>query len=382
MPEHPDLPDGAVPENSAELAKPSASRLDVKAIAPALAAWLTDKAGSPVTVTGIHLPDGNGMSSETVIVDAQWGGAPHPLVARVAPDPNNDPLFASYDLDNQFRLMAYVGQRTTAPVPPLYWSEPGTDIIGAPFIVMGRVDGDIPPDVLPYTFGSWLTEADEQDRRRLQHQTVHTLAAIHAAPIPVDLLPAPRAGESPLAAHVRRLTEFYRWTTRDCPGSPLLERALAWVHENLPATQDEVLCWGDARIGNVIYQDFVPAAVLDWEMATRAPRELDVAWGIALHRFFQDIAQLAGVAGLPAFWRRADVERDYEQAAGARLHDMDFYLTYATLYYAMILFRIQTRAIDFGQADEPANPDDKILNQATLAAMIAGTYWDGVGENQ
>lgn len=198
MPEHPDLPDGAVPENSAELAKPSASRLDVKAIAPALAAWLTDKAGSPVTVTGIHLPDGNGMSSETVIVDAQWGGAPHPLVARVAPDPNNDPLFASYDLDNQFRLMAYVGQRTTAPVPPLYWSEPGTDIIGAPFIVMGRVDGDIPPDVLPYTFGSWLTEADEQDRRRLQHQTVHTLAAIHAAPIPVDLLPAP-ARENPLS---------------------------------------------------------------------------------------------------------------------------------------------------------------------------------------
>lgn len=61
---------------------------------------------------------------------------------------------------------------------------------------------------------------------------------------------------------------------------------------------------------------------------------------------------------------------------------MDFYLTYATLYYAMILFRIQTRAIDFGQADEPANPDDKILNQATLAAMIAGTYWDGVGENR
>lgn len=372
------IPDDAAPANSADLARPADSRLDPETIESALAAWLAEKVGQQVRIAQINLPDGNGMSSETVMVDAEWDGQSHPLVIRVAPSPDSDPIFGSYDLDNQFRLMEHVGATTTVPVPPLYWSEPSAAVIGAPFIVMGRVDGEIPPDVLPYTFGSWLTEADERDRRRLQDETVLALAAIHAAPLPADLLEAPRDGESPLAAHLRRIDEFYAWITRDRPGSPLLERALAWAHDHLPTTQEAVLCWGDARPGNVIYRDCSPVAFLDWEMAARAPRELDVAWGIALHRFFQDIADLAGLEGLPSFWRRADVEATYAEAAGVELHDMDFYLTYATLIYSIILFRVQSRAIHFGHAEEPANTDDMILNKDTLSAMIEGTYWDGV----
>ncbi|GED97158.1 phosphotransferase family protein [Gordonia crocea] len=372
----------AIPENSAELARPSASRLDAEAIIPALTDWLTTRAGTPTVITALHPPDGNGMSSETVLVDAEWGGQPHHLVARVAPSPDSDPVFAGYDLDNQFRLMAHVADTTAVPIPPLYWSEPSPDVIGHPFIVMGRVDGQIPPDVLPYTFESWLTAADEADRQRLQRETIAALAAIHAAPIPTELVEPPAAGETALGAQVRRLDEFYRWTTRDHAGSPLLERALRWAHDTMPDTDDEVLIWGDARIGNVIYQDFRPVAILDWEMAGRAPRELDVAWGIALHRFFQDIAELAGLPGLPTFWRRSEVEAAYAEASGVGLRDMDFYIAYATLYYSIILFRVQCRAVDFGQAPEPADPDDKILNRATLTAMIEGTYWDGVGENR
>ena len=39
-----------------------------------------------------------------------------------------------------------------------------------------------------------------------------------------------------------------------------------------------MLSWGDSRIGNVLYEDFRPVAVLDWEMATVGPRALDVSW--------------------------------------------------------------------------------------------------------
>ncbi len=377
-----DNTDGPLPGNSAEMARPSASRLTPETIAPALAEWLSSKAGSPATITKVSPPDGNGMSSETVIVDAEWDGEEHPLVVRVAPSPESDPVFPAYDLDNQFRLMDYVAKTTDVPVPPLYWSEPSDEVIGAPFIVMGRVDGLVPPDVLPYTFGSWLSEGTEEDRRQLQQRTVQVLADIHGAPLPADLLEAPYDGETALAAHIRRAGEFYAWTTRDRPGSPLIERALIWMRDNMPATEDAVFSWGDARIGNIIYRDFTPVAVLDWEMATRAPRELDVAWGIALHRFFQDIADMAGVAGMPEFWDRYEIEAAYAEASGAPLRDMDFYITYATLYYSMILFRVQCRAVEFGQAEEPDNPDDKILNQAALRAMLDGTYWDGIGGNK
>ena len=49
-----------------------------------------------------------------------------------------------------------------------------------------------------------------------------------------------------------------------------------WLLEADPGP--DVLSWGDARIGNIIYAGFEPAAVLDWEMAALGPRELDVSW--------------------------------------------------------------------------------------------------------
>ena len=64
-----------------------------------------------------------------------------------------------------------------------------------------------------------------------------------------------------------------------------------------------MLVWGDARVGNVLYEDFRPVAVLDWEMATLGPREMDVAWIIFAHMVFQELAGLAGLPGLPGFMR-------------------------------------------------------------------------------
>ncbi len=65
--------------------------------------------------------------------------------------------------------------------------------------------------------------------------------------------------------------------------------------------------WGDSRVGNVLYSDFRPVAVLDWEMAVLGPREMDVAWIIFAHMVFQELAGLAGLPGLPDFMREADV---------------------------------------------------------------------------
>ena len=55
-----------------------------------------------------------------------------------------------------------------------------------------------------------------------------------------------------------------------------------------------MLNWGDARVGNILYRDFAPIAVLDWEMATVGPREVDLAWMIFLHAFFHDMAVTFG----------------------------------------------------------------------------------------
>jgi len=362
----------------AQQARPSESQRDPAYLQERLQQWLVSK-HSDAVVDSVELPSANGMSSETVLADATWSGEQHRLVVRVAPLASSDPVFPSYDMDGQFKVMEHVGKTTDVPVPVCYWSEPDPEPLGAPFIVMGRIDGVVPPDVMPYTFGSWVMDATQEQRDTLQNSAIEVLAKVHSAPADgVPGVTGPKPGETALAAHVRRLREFYDWASEGNRRAPILDAALEWVETNMPKTEAAVLNWGDARIGNIIFQDFKPAAVLDWEMATLGPRELDLGWTIFLHRFFQDLAELATQPGLPDFMRRADCEARYAQLTGHTPEDMDFYTAYAAIVHGVIMYRIQVRATEFGISPAPDDPNDMILHRSTIEKMVAGTYWEGI----
>ena len=82
------------------------------------------------------------------------------MVARVAPAGVDVPVFPSYDLDDQFEVIRQVGELTSVPVPKVWWYEPDPAVLGTPFFTMERLDGVVPPDVPPYTFGdNWLYDA-------------------------------------------------------------------------------------------------------------------------------------------------------------------------------------------------------------------------------
>lgn len=375
-----------ISEDLSQVARPAASHGDLTHLGDRLRAWLASRLPehSP-HITSIESPDANGMSSETVLFDAEWSGENHRLVARIAPGDTTMPVFPAYDLDSQFRVMQRVRENTSVPVAKVYWSEPDPSPLGTPFFVMERAEGQVPPDVMPYNFGSWITEATEDRRRELQRSTIDILAQLHSIDHPTerfDFLALPGSGETvaeALAAHIRHEREYYEWTTRTGPRSPLIERAFDWVETNIPDDNGPaVFCWGDSRIGNVMYQDFRPVAVLDWEMATLGPRELDIGWMTYLHRFFEDIAQLAGLDGLPTLLRLQDVADEYAATTGHTPRDLEYYVTYAALRQATIMLRIQSRAVHFGEAMQPDDPDDLIMHRASLEAMLNGTYWEAL----
>jgi aminoglycoside phosphotransferase (APT) family kinase protein len=95
----------------------------------------------------------------------------------------------------------------------------------------------------------------------------------------------PPTGTTGLRWHVDQQHEYCRWAlSGDGLSIPIIERSLRWLEEHWPADPGpDVLSWGDARIGNIIYDGFTPVAVLDWEMAALGPREVDVGWFIFLH---------------------------------------------------------------------------------------------------
>jgi aminoglycoside phosphotransferase (APT) family kinase protein len=276
-----------------------------------------------------------------------------------------------------------VADHTDVPVPKVLWLETDPASIGAPFFVMERIDGVVPPDVMPYTYGdNWFFDATPEDRARLERRAVEVLAALHAVPPdgPARFLAAPDDATSHLRRHVREQRDYYEWVIRDGYRSPLIERGFEWLEEHWPAEEGEpVFSWGDSRIGNMLFEDFTPVAVLDWEMASIGPREIDLGWMIYIHRFFQDLVEDLGMPGLPDVLRRERVAATYEQLTGHRPRDLDFYTTYAALRHGIVMFRITRRSVTFGEAEMPEDPDHAILHHAHLRDLLDGSYWGKVG---
>ncbi|HXS64981.1 MAG TPA: phosphotransferase family protein [Streptosporangiaceae bacterium] len=379
------------PEDRApgEKVKMTVSERDPETMAAALGTWLAGRLGTEPQISGVRMPEFGGLSSTSVLFEARWtskdqglSGETHcegSFVARMAPEAGAVPVFPTYDLPGQYDLISAVAQHSSIPVPRLRWNEPGGGPLGTPFFVMDQVAGRVPLDNPPYVFGGWLYDSTPGQRADLQRDSVAILAQLHAIENPATafgwLVPAGDA----LRAHVEGQRRYYQWGLLDDGFTiPIIERSFAWLEEHWPADPGpDVLSWGDARIGNIIYDEFTPAAVLDWEMAGFGPREIDLSWFIFLHRFFQDIAEFFEHPGIPDFLKRSEVEAAYAEFSGYQPRDMDFYLTYAALRHAIVMARIKRRMIHFGEDQVPDEIDDYVLHRPSLEKMLDGTYrWD------
>lgn len=347
-----------------------------------LETWLSTKIAA-AQITSLEAPESNGMSSETLLFDVSYSedGSAHSrrCAARLSPDPSAAPVFPVYDLGKQFRVMRLVGERSSVPVPATIWLEEDERALGASFFVMERVEGEVPPDVMPYPFGSWLSEASPADQRLLQDSAVRVLSQIHRMDVSardIAFLELDRPGDSALRRHVADLGNYYEWVCSDGARSPLIERAFEWIERNWPKHEGPtVVSWGDARIGNMMFRNFEPVAVLDWEMAAVGPPEVDIGWMIYLHRFLDDIAISAGLPGMGRFMHLDDVASVYESASGHTPRDLDFYTLYAALRHAVVMSRVARRQVLFGEILMPDDPDDMIMHRTSLEEMLAGTYW-------
>jgi len=367
------------------------SSRDVSTLPGVMSQWLSTVLPGGVTpeVTVESGVDSTGMSSETIILTARWEeeGQPieHKLVARVAPAAADVQVFPTYRLDHQFEVIRKVGELTEVPVPPVRWLESTGNVLGTPFFVMDYVDGVVPPDVMPYTFGNnWFADAPADRQRELQDATVGVLAELHSIPnaakefsFLAEGLGAPPAsgqdGDTALHRHFDWVRSWYDFAVPDIGRSPLLERTFAWLQEHWPAevaAREPVLLWGDARVGNVLYRDFQPIAVLDWEMVTLGPRELDVAWMIYAHMVFQELTALAGLPGLPDVMREDDVRATYQRLTGVEIGDLHWFYVYSGVMWACVFMRTGARRVHFGETAKPEDVESLFYHAGMMKRLI------------
>jgi len=346
---------------------------DVDATSAQLTAWLRAKLphASDVAIGEIDLPSGSGFSNETLLIEAAWredGRATGArLVARVKPTAYA--IFPEYDLHRQYRVMDLLAP-TGIPVPRMRWYEDDASVLGQPFYVMERIDGVIPADHPPYTSGGWLFDATPAEQRRLARSALAVLGELHRLDwraLGFAFLARPEYGATPFAQQLGYSTMMLRWAAAGRT-MPIAEAALAWLEEKRPTDEPPAsLTWGDARVGNMIFRDFAPVAVLDWEMVTLGPGEVDLAWWLVLDRYH---TEGVGAAPLPGFPSRAEVVAQWEESVGRRARELFYYEVWGAFRFALVLIRIADQMTEYGIMPEGSGFERNNPATQMLAKML------------
>lgn len=337
-----------------------------------LAEHLADVLGADGSVS-IELGEQNetaGFSSETTIYTAVWTADDEErrqgqVLKR---EPTGVTVFKDTGIERQVRAMQAVAAHSAVPVPTiLAWSTDG-EILGAPFYVMEAVEGLVPPDNPPFSTGGWIFEATRDEQRRLHTSGLDAVADLHAIdPDVFSFLDRPEHGETGPDQMLGQWEDMLAWGRADEP-LPVIDKGMAWLREHQPddeAAHDIRLSWGDSRISNIIWQDFTPAAIIDWEMAELAPPAADVVW----YRYIDRTMEAATDSGrLPGFLDLDEIVAHYEDRTGRTLTNIHWYEAYAAMRFAVVMMRIARRMVE--QYDVDPNLMHNNLGVRGLARVL------------
>lgn len=299
---------------------------DLAATRDVLARWLEDRLGSSdVTVSGLHYPTGAGASNETVLFEAAWSGdhstLQRDLVLRVEPTVHQ--LFLDPAFRQQFELLKVLASEALVKVPEVLWFEDDPDVLGGRFFVMSRLCGRVPVSNPVYNAVGWLHDATPAQRRQMWEGAMGELARIHTVPLDrIDMLDRPELGPTGLEQKL----EYWRRTMDFATGGRTPDWLAAiheWLLANLPVERPDGLGWGDARIGNMMFdEDFCLVGVMDWEQAMLSGGRRDLGWWLffdEIHSTEQGVTRLDGLGG------REETIQLWEELTGETAGDLRWY---------------------------------------------------------
>ncbi len=285
-----------------------------------LGGYLSEAVGSAVTIERLtKFPAG--FSWLTYSVGLRGFPNAEEVILRVGPPYG---LFAPYSALPEFEsLSALTGSKV--PAPRVYFASDDPSILGAPFFLSEKVEGDTP---LPW--GSQGRNLEGDRRETLAADFIDALAALHNFDWRATALEKWGNGVSlDNAAHLQ-INEwerrFRRWALRP---HPMAHRTLAWLRAEVPRAERLTLVHGDYRLGNFLERNGRITAILDWELVHLGDPIEDLGWAF-LPQYRGGTPLVCGLAS------EADFLARYEAATGGHVAPatLKFYIVFSLLKLA------------------------------------------------
>jgi aminoglycoside phosphotransferase (APT) family kinase protein len=293
---------------------------DVDSLRRRLAEFLSAETGAGVTIEGFRkFPAGFSWITYCVTVEG-FAGA-RDLILRIGPPYG---LFAPYSAMPEFEaLTALAG--SSVPAPRAYFASDDSSILGAPFFLSEKVDGDTP---LPW--GAQGQALQGARRETLAADFIDALASLHV--FDWRATPLAKWGARVTLENAAELqiddwqARFKRWALRP---HPMAHRTLAWLRAHVPKAKRLSLVHGDYRLGNFLERGGRISAVLDWELVHLGDPVEDLGWAF-LPQYRGGTSLVCGLASETDFLAR------YEAQFGVKVEaaSLKFYIVFSLLKLA------------------------------------------------
>lgn len=311
---------------------------DMKDLRRTLERWLDGKlsAGGTLKLADLEVPGGSGLANETLLLDAAWRDAGRTRSQRfVIRIEAKDPLFPGSTAELQYRVSKALEGVPGVPIPKVVALETDPSLLGMPFYLMERIEGRVPQDRPPFHLEGWVTELTDGEREAIWREGVTAMAKLH------------RVDSSRLAfisdakdGLRENLDYYFRFEDDATVKNRNVEEAREWLVANFPKDPLRGFSWGDARFGNIMYDQGRCVAIMDWDMVSMAGPMADLAWWINCdYRFSYGL----GSPPLPGFGNGRQTLALWEEVSGLKVRDLDWFLAFIGYRSAVIQRRFVRR---------------------------------------
>jgi aminoglycoside phosphotransferase (APT) family kinase protein len=290
-------------------------------------------------------PVGDGHSNITYVIRRDGGE----WVLRRPPRPPLPP--SAHDVLREARLLNAV-EDADVRTPRVLAACADESVIGAPFYVMEKVDGDVITSEIPQRLDT------PPERARIGEELIDSLVEIHA----VDWQAAGLEGYGKPTGYLERQVRRFSglWEHNATRQVPELDEATEWLRDNVPESGPATIVHGDYRLGNTMFGPGTPArlvAIFDWELATIGDPLADLGYLVATYAQPDDedstpLFALNAVTTREGFPTRAGLISRYEERSGRSMSDVRWYETLA-LWKSAVFLEGSYKRLLAGTTDDP-----------------------------
>jgi aminoglycoside phosphotransferase (APT) family kinase protein len=256
---------------------------------------------------------------------------------------------SAHDVLREARLLKALAP-TPVRAPKVLAVSDDVSIIGSPFYVMEKIDGDVITDSIPEPLDN------PTERARAASELVDSLVELHAVDWQQVGLEGFGKPTGYLERQLRRFTGL--WEHNRTRELEQVEQVGSWLAANIPESPPATIVHGDYRLGNTMFARTAPArllAILDWEMATIGDPLADIGY-MMLHWVQADEASgrftLQSVTDRPGFPTRQELIALYEERSGRSMQSLSWYVALA-LWKAVVFMEGNYKRAVTGATDDP-----------------------------